>query len=248
MSHIKITKGLDIPIKGKPEGGPQLLIPGGEVSPLTKPHQAALDLTPFKELKFKVLVSLGDSVKLGQPLVEDKDSPGRFFVSPAGGVVREIRRGLKRRLLDIVIDVADKEEVEHHPSIQPQEISRQEIIERLKLGGLFAHIRQRPFNFLANPQKTPRSIFVKALESAPFAPPAEMQIAGYEREFQKGLDVLVKLTDGPVHLIHRQGTSFRPFLEAKGVQIHTAEGPHPIANPSLHIQQLDPIRSVDDVI
>ncbi len=248
MVHIKITKGLDIPIKGEPTGNPKPLILSGEASPLTTPQHIGLDLSPFEELKFKILVRVEDKVKLGQPILEDKDSPGRFFVSPAGGVIREIRRGLKRRLLEVIIDVAKQEEIEQHPSCQPQHISRQELVERLKLGGLFTHIRQRPFNFLANPNKVPRSIFVKAIESAPLTPPAELQVAGYEKEFQVGLDALVQLTEGDVHLIHRQGTSARAFLEAKGVQKHTAEGPHPIANVSLHIDRIDPIRSAEDAI
>lgn len=248
MVHIKITKGLDIPIKGEPSGSPQPLIPAGEVSPLTTPSFIGLDLTSFEEIKFKVLVRVDDRVKLGQPLLEDKDSPGRFFVSPAGGIVREIRRGLKRRLLYIVIEVSNSEEFEKHASLSPLQASRQELIDRLKLGGIFTRIRQRPFNFLADPKKVPRSIFVKALESAPFTPPAEWQVAGYEKEFQTGLDALTKLTDGQVHLVYRQGTKARAFLEAKGVQKHTAEGPHPIANVSLHIDQIDPIRSPEDVI
>lgn len=248
MVHIKIKKGLDIPIAGKPSGSVKPLNSGGEASSLTHPHHIGLDLTPFEDLKFKVLVQLEEKVKLGQPLAEDKDCPGRFFVSPAGGTIREIRRGLKRRLLDIIIDVSHEEEVEKHPIINPKQISRQELIERLKLGGLFTHIRQRPFNFLANPNKIPRSIFVKAIESAPFAPPAELQVAGYEKEFQVGLDALSQLTDGPVHLVYRLGTSSRAFLEAKGVQHHAAEGPHPIANASLHIDQIDPIRSAEDIV
>jgi len=79
MAHIKITRGLDIPIEGKPDGR------GGEISHLEAPHLVALNLDPFDEMKFKILIRERDSVKLGQPLVEDKDSPGRYFVSPAGG-------------------------------------------------------------------------------------------------------------------------------------------------------------------
>lgn len=248
MAHIKITKGLDIPIKGKPENGSQNLIPGGEVSPLMKPAQIALDLTPFSEIKFRLLVKEGDEVKLGQPLAEDKDSPGRMFVSPAGGVIREIRRGLKRRLLNIVIDVAPKENLEQYQAIDLHAISRDNLIEKLKIGGLFTHIRQRPFNFLANPDKTPRSIFVKALESAPFMPPSEMQVEGLEKEFQSGLNALAKLTSGPVHLVFRKDTKCQAFLEAKDVQKHTVEGPHPASNASVHIQTIDPILSPEDII
>lgn len=248
MVHIKVNRGLNIPIKGEPTGNPKPLIPGGEVSALRAPHQIGLDLTSFDELKFKVLAHVGDKVKLGQPLVEDKDCPGRCFVSPAGGVVREIRRGLKRRLLDVIIELDKQEEIEQSPVIQLSQISSQDLIERLKSGGLFTHIYQRPFNFLANPNKVPRSIFVKAIESAPFTPSAELQVAGYEKEFQTGLDALAKLTQGPVHLVYRQDTTSRAFLDAQGVQKHTVEGPHPSAHVSLHIERIDPIRSVDDVV
>lgn len=248
MAHIKINKGLDIPIEGKPEGVPKVLIPAGEASTLSTPHQIALDLSPFDEVKFKLLVKLGEAVKLGQPLAEDKDFPGRFFVSPAGGVVREIRRGLKRKLLDIVIDVGSQEEIEQQPKIDPAIIERQELIEYMKKGGIFSSIRQRPFNFLANPNQIPRNIFVKGLESAPFMPPAEMQVMGFEKEFQAGLDALTKLTTGKVHLVYRLDTPCKAFSEAKNVEKHTAEGPHPISNQSLHIQTIDPIKTADTVI
>lgn len=248
MVHIKITKGLDIPIAGKPTGSPKLLVPGEDVTSLSTPLHMGLDLSPFDDLKFKVLIRTGEKVKRGQPLLEDKDSPGRYFVSPAGGVIREIRRGLKRRLLDVIIDVAKEEEIEQHPSINIQQVSRQELIERLKLAGLFAHIRQRPFNLLAHPDKLPRAIFVKALESAPFVPPAELQVEGFEKEFQLGLDALKKLTEGSVHLVYHCDTQSQAFLGATGVQKHTAEGPHPIANVSLHIAEIEPIHSPEEVV
>lgn len=247
MTHIKITKGLDIPISGKPDGKPKIFTSSGE-SELGHPRQIALDLTPFDEVKFKILVRIGEKVKIGQPLAEDKDFPGRYFVSPAGGIIREIRRGLKRKLLDIVIDLDQQEEFQSLSKIDFNTVSRQELIDYLLLGGIFTSIRQRPFNFLANPTQIPRSIFVKALESAPFMPPAEMQVMGYEKEFQTGLDALTKLTTGKVHLVYEHGTDCRAFTEAGNVEKHSAEGPHPIANQSLHIQHLDPIRMPDVVI
>lgn len=244
MAHIKITRGLDIPIEGKPVGKTNSLVSDGDAAP----RQIALNLSSFDEMKFRILVRVDDNVKRGQPLVEDKEIPGRFFASPAGGVVREIRRGVKRRLLDIIIEVSSNEEIEKHPVIHLHDISREELIERLKLGGLFTHIRQRPFNFLADPEKIPECIFIKALESAPFTPPPELQVEGFEKEFQTGLDALVKLTNGSVHLVYRQGTPCKAFSVAKGVHHHTAEGPHPVANASLHIARIAPIRSLENVI
>lgn len=248
MVHIKIKKGLDIPIEGKPQGNVQSFVRCGEAASHHSPLLIALDLSCFDETKFKLLVRVGDRVKLGQPLAEDKEAPGRFFVSPAGGIVREIRRGLKRKLLDIVIEVDENEESISFSPINLSLVNRDELIQRLKESGIFASIRQRPFNLLANPDKAPQSIFVKGLESAPFTPPAEMQVAGHEKEFQAGLDALAKLTNGKVHLVYRSSTNSKALLEAKHVEKHTAEGPHPVANPSLHIQQIDPIRSFETVV
>ena len=249
MVHIKITKGLDIPIVGKPEGHVKPLVPGGEVYPLVAPHLIALDLRGFQELKFRLLVKLDEVVKLGQPLVEDKSTPGRMFVAPAAGIITEIRRGNKRSLLAIIIAV-DQEHEQHqeYSKIDLDKVSKEALIERMKEGGIFSHIYARPFNHLADPHQLPRSIFVKALESAPFMPPSEMQVEKHEREFQTGLNALAKLTVGPVHLIYRSGSLLKAFTEAANVKRHTAEGPHPVANASVHIQALDPIKKANDIV
>ena len=193
MVDIKIKKGLNIPIKGKPKGEPQVFVPGGESGGTQfRPSKIALNLDPFPELRFRLLIKEGDAVKIGQPLVEDKATEGRVFASPAAGTVSEVRRGLKRRLLDIVIDVANNEEYHELDPIDPQSTSREALIEKLKAGGIFTHIRQRPFNLVADPHKTPRSIFVKGIESAPFVPSPELQILGHEEDFQLGLTALTK--------------------------------------------------------
>lgn len=248
MVHIKITKGLDIPLTGKPQGSIRSLIPGGEAEPLSRPERLSLDLKPFSDLKFKLLVKPGETVKMGQPLVEDKSTPGRVFVSPGGGVVEEIRRGYKRSLLDIILALDKEEQQLEYPIFSLENTSRESLIEHMLKGGIFSRIYSRPFNHLADPKKTPRSIFVKAIESAPYTPPAELQVEHYEKEFQLGLEALKKLTEGTVHLIYRAGSSCKAFTEAVHVQKHTAEGPHPIGNPSLHIQILDPIKKPDDVV
>lgn len=247
MVHIKISKGLDIPIQGHPEGEIKPLVPSGQSSQLP-PVQAALDLKAFENTRFRLLVKQGDTVKIGQPLAEDKETPGRMFVSPAGGIVNDVRRGLKRSLHDIVIDIADKESYQEFPRLNLATATREELTQRLLEAGCFTTIRSRPFNLLADPKKPPRSLFIKAIESAPFTTPAEMQVAGYEAEFAAGLKALAKIVDSPVHLVFRKDTPCKAFSEAAGVNKHTAEGPHPIANSSLHIQEIDPIRSVEDIV
>ena len=72
MSRIKITKGVDIPIKGNPEGAVKLLQLSGESGPMATPQQIALNLSAFDDVKFRLLVREGDVVKIGQPLAENK--------------------------------------------------------------------------------------------------------------------------------------------------------------------------------
>lgn len=245
--HIKTKKGLDIPIAGKPTGKPQTFLHGGESSPRT-PTFLALNLDPFDDIPLKLLTKVGEKVKIGQPLAEDKTSPGRYFVSPAAGTVTECRRGLKRRLIDIVIQVDNVEQ--HFPMthLDFQHAPREQIVEALKNGGIFANIRSRPFNKLADPSKTPRTIFVKAVETAPIVPPAEYQVEGFEKEFQTGLTALSKLTTGKVHLVYQKDTPCTAFKNASHVEKHTVEGPHPVSNYSLHIQKIDPVQSFEDNI
>lgn len=244
MVRIAIKKGLDIPIEGAPSGGVQPLVMAGE-SASKIPERLALNLEPF-DCKFHLLAKVGDRVKCGDPIAADKKCPSRYFVAPASGVIQELQRGDKRLLRNVVIARDPQEEWKSFGILDPEKATREELVHRLKEGGIFSKIRMRPFNLLADPDHLPRSIFVQALESAPFMPPAEMQVAGNEHAFEVGLKALTRLTEGPVHLVYRSETSCKAFTQAKGVLKHEASGPHPIANPSLHIQQLDPIRNVED--
>ena len=61
-------------------------------------------------MKPTMLVKVGDSVKVGTKVFEDKKNPGIFFTSPAGGTISSINRGDKRKFLSIEIDVDQNEE------------------------------------------------------------------------------------------------------------------------------------------
>ena len=56
-----------------------------------------------------MMVEIGDDVQIGSALFEDKKNPGVFFTSPAGGLIKSINRGEKRRFISIEIEVADQE-------------------------------------------------------------------------------------------------------------------------------------------
>lgn len=233
MAHIKIKKGLNIPLTGTPKVGEVKTIQSTE---------AALDFTPFAPtIQPRLLVNVGDMVCIGQPLIEEKGGTKRIWTSPASGVVKEIRRGQKRILHAVIIESTG--EASFHPI---SALNPEEPIQFLQQAGLLSYLWMRPFCLPAHPDKKPRSIFVKAIESAPFTPSAELQLDGRGKQFQLGLNLLSSIVNGQLHLIHsRNSTAFHSF---ENVRLHTAEGPHPISNPSLHIQLLDPILTPKDSV
>lgn len=227
--HLKIKRGLNIPIQGRATG---------RVQTLPAPQTLALDLDPFYFLRFSLLKKPGDKVRVGEPLAEDRAHPGRVFVSPASGTLKEIVRGLKRRILRLIISSDQSNLYFDHPPFQSH--SKDELLSYLMRGGLFPHIRVRPCERCPTLTSIPDAIFVKALDSAPFAPPPELEIEGYESFFQHGLTHLSTLC--PVHLVYHVKSNCLAFQKAKDVNQHTAEGPHPISCPSLHIEAIRPIR------
>ena len=235
--HITVKQGLDIPILGGAHGS---------IQSIERPREVAFDFRHYDFCKFRVLVEVGSRVVIGQPLAEDKERPERKFVSPAAGTVVDIRRGEKRKLMNIVISVDSEEKARSFQPFDVARASRQELQSHLLEAGFFAHIRARPFSRLADPVHPPRSIFVKAIESAPFVPSAEMQLEGNEEVFEYGLQALQKLTQGSVHLVFREGSCISQY--GKGLQQHTVSGPHPSGNSSVHIHAIDPIKKNDEVV
>lgn len=237
--HITISKGIDIPLLG---------VPKGKLQKVKEHSELALDLSPFRRTQFKLLVKEGDSVLIGQPLAYDKKCPEKMFVSPASGKIKSIHRGLKRRLLNIVVECIGEKKFLEHPRITLQSAQKEDLIAYLLQAGIFPHIRQRPCDIPADPSKTPKSIFVNAIRSAPFAPSSYLVVRGHETEFQLGLNVLSRLTDGPVHMVYPKGSNLQAFTHAENVKKHTAEGPHPIGNVSIHVERLSPIFHADEVV
>jgi Na+-transporting NADH:ubiquinone oxidoreductase subunit A len=232
MAHIKIRRGLDIPLKGSASGSIRSEIETNEV---------ALDFSPFAPyIHPQLLIDVGDLVLTGQPLIKEKGPIGRLWTSPATGVIKEIRRGQKRSLESIVITKSPI----NKDAILP-ELNTKEPIQFLVETGLLSYFTMRPFCLPAHPNLKPRSIFIRAIESAPFRPAPEKQLEGNEHFFQTGLDFISSITPETTNLISATNS---PFSQFQRVRLHTAEGPHPVANASLHIQLIDPILKLHDVV
>jgi Na+-transporting NADH:ubiquinone oxidoreductase subunit A len=235
---IKIRRGLDIKLLGEASK---------KISKIS-PEMYAIDPPDFIGVFPKLMVTEGETVKAGSPLFIDKYRDNIIFTSPVSGKISEIHRGEKRKILEVRIIPDNKTEYEFFEIDDPAKISKEEIRDKLLKSGVWSYIRQRPYSVIANPKDDPKAIFISAFDSAPLAPDYNFIIENQEKAFHTGLNALMKLTTGKVHLSTRSGQNIAgTFLNAKGVTQHHFVGPHPAGNVGIQIHHIDPINKGDVV-
>lgn len=236
---FKIKRGVDIKLQGKAEQ----VYANAEI-----PETFAVKPTDFPGAKLKLSVREGDEVKAGTPLLYSKDREEVVITSPVSGEVVEIRRGEKRKLLEVRI-LADKEtRYLDFGSADPAGLDAEAVKEKLLSSGCWPFIKQRPYNILANPNNQPKSIFISCFNSAPLAIDYDFALHGMEKEFQAGVDAISKLTDGDIHLgTNADAKPSAVFTECKGVKLHSFRGPHPAGNVGVQINRIDPINKGEHV-
>jgi Na+-transporting NADH:ubiquinone oxidoreductase subunit A len=228
-----ITKGLDLPISGSPN---QQIEAARHVS------QVALVADDYIGMKPTMLVNEGDKVRCGQPLFEDKKSPGIIFTSPASGTVLAVNRGAKRKFLSIEIKVEGNDCVEFNEikGATPGSMSPEKIEEQLIASGLWTSFRTRPFGRIPSPGTKPHSIFVQAIDTNPLAADPTVVLADRKDQFELGLQAVARLTEGKTYLCKAPGSAI-PGSGVPGVQVEVFAGPHPAGLPGTHIHLLDPV-------
>lgn len=232
MDEIVLKKGLDINLQGVAETHFRDIEPA---------KLYALKPSDFIGLTPKLVVKVGDTVKIGSPIFYDKYVPENRCVSPVSGIVKDVRRGERRKLLEVIIE-ADGEDVhETFDAVDLASISREELIKELQLSGLWTLMLERPYGVIPDPKGEPKAIYVSCFDTAPLAPDFDLILLGKEKSFVKGVEVLQKLTKGYVHLGLDGSRSFRVGEEIKGVERTRYTGPHPAGNVGTQIAQKDPI-------
>jgi len=236
---INIKRGLDIPLSGEAE----------KVVKTAEPSRYyGIKPIDFQNMRTKLLAREGERVKAGSPLFYNKLQSDVQQPSPVSGKVVEVKRGERRKILEVVIEADSQIEYEEFGTAEPKDLSRDEVVDKLLKSGLWSFIRQRPYSILANPQDDPKSIFISAFNTAPLAPDNDLVVKGEKDNFQRGIDVLSKLTSGTIHL--NVNADFPPsevITKAKGVQLNQFKGPHPAGNVGVQINKLDPINKGDVV-
>ncbi|MEN7548982.1 Na(+)-translocating NADH-quinone reductase subunit A [Rapidithrix thailandica] len=238
---IKLSKGFDIKLAGKAEK---------KIANIEQPETFALKPTDFVGIYMpKVVVQVGDTVKAGSPLFYDKKMEKVQYCAPVSGEVVEVKRGKKRKLLEIKV-LADKQvEYEEFPKYSVSDlanVSREDFTGVMLKSGVWPNIIQRPYGVIANPEDTPQAIFISAFDTNPLAPDYDFIFKGQEKYFQAGVDVLRKFTSGSIHVnVNGKEELSQIFAHAKDVVVNKFSGPHPAGNVGVQIHHLQPLNAED---
>lgn len=228
---ITIKKGLDIPISGAPQ---QTIEDGQAISTVAVLGEEYVGMRPTMHVK------VGDRVKKGQLLFEDKKNPGVKFTAPAAGVIKDVLRG-ERRVLQAVIIELDGDEQEtftRYDSKDLASLDRAAVVSQLNDSGLWVALRTRPFSRSPKLDAEPTAIFVNAMDSNPLAADPSVVITEQQQAFVDGLKVLGTLTQGPVYVVKAAAATVDTG-DAK-VQLESFAGPHPAGLVGTHIHFLQP--------
>ena len=216
---IQIKKGLNIPLLGAASG---------KASVDNKTSLFAISPADFPGYTWKAAVKAGDPVEIGSPLLFAKEDEYICLTAPVSGTVKEIKRGERRRIEFISVESDSKMTV----NASLMEIT--DHWELLKRSGLFAMIRQRPFDIIPGEQM-PRDIFVTAFDTAPLAPDILSKLD--KKKMEDGLRFLRKFTKGTVYLSVPNDVR----ITSGAAQIVEFNTLHPAGNTGVQIANIKPV-------
>lgn len=234
--QIRLRKGFDINLAGKASP---------TIATLDQPELFAVKPPDFQGVYLpRMIVKEGDTVKAGTPLFRDKRFENVVIAAPVSGEVVEIKRGEKRKLLEVKI-LADKSfdhvEFKKYSSGDLAALDRATAQTQMLSSGVWPNLVQRPFGVIADPGETPKAIFISAFDSHPLAPDYNLLFKGEEQYFQAGVEVLKKFTSGAIHLNVSADGPASIFSQTRGVEVNQFSGPHPAGCVGVQIHHVDPI-------
>jgi Na+-transporting NADH:ubiquinone oxidoreductase subunit A len=235
MSDHVIRRGLDVPVQGAATGA---------VVPLDLPDTVAYSPQELGGLVPRMVAREGDEVKQGSVLFHDKIHASVVLRSPVAGVVKEVRRGPRRVVTDVIIERRG-DAVEALPRYTPQQLSALDASAALAAvlaTGMFPAFRTRPLDRVPNPTTTPQSIFIGGMDSGPLQPGADVLMSpGDADALQAAINVLGRIA--PVHLTKARGVKSPGLDEVSGATVHTFSGPHPAGDIGVQVNLVDPPRA-----
>lgn len=227
---IVLKKGLDLPVTGTAER---------VVCKSIVPRTVAIEPSVFKGLSPRLLVKEGDAVLCGSPVLADKTHPEILVTSPVSGTVKAVVRGEKRKLLAVVVETALRQEA---AAFSPDAADAASVRKSLLESGLWLQFVQRPYGVAADPDATPKCIYISTFGTGPLAADSVFCLGNELGAMQAGIDALSKIA--PVHIGVQEGAVFAG-LAAAGV--YCFKGPHPAGNAGVQISHVCPIAKGETV-
>ena len=238
MSYdIKIKNGLTINLKGAAQN---------IIKKAATPKTISINPSNFHLIIPKMVVKIGQKISQGDVVFFSKKNERIKFCSPVNGIVREIIRGAKRKIIEIIIESTGNNDRSSKKAIDYKNLSSEQVKNLLLDSGCWPFIKQRPYDIIANPSDNPKSIFISTFNSAPISADFQIILDDQKEEFKHGVKILSKLFSGDLNIgIEKNNKSFLNDIE--NVKIHTFNGPHPAGNVGVQIHHIDPINSGEKV-
>lgn len=230
VNLIRLRKGLDIKLKGRAKK---------QTMPTKLSKEFALVPDDFVGVTPKMAVKAGDHVKAGEAIFVNKNSEEIRFASPVSGIVKEVVRGERRKILYVSIEADETQEAVDFGAKNVSEINGEEVKKALLEAGLFGYINQLPYAVSTTPDTMPKAIFVSALRDKPLQGDFEYELEGQEEAFQTGLTALSKIAK--VYLSIGAKQSNVALTAAKDVEINVFDGPCPAGNVGVQVNHLSPV-------
>jgi Na+-transporting NADH:ubiquinone oxidoreductase subunit A len=189
MEKIKLSKGFTPRLAGMPDTS---------LIRLPSPDTIGLSAMDIPYIRPKLLVKENDRVKTGTPLFCDKRDNAIQYVSPGAGTVKKILFGERRRLQEVVIALDKSDDfVQFDPVSKSglKNLSKKDLILRLKQGGLWQTLRQFPAKDTADSSHTPAMIIVSLNGNDIFSPHPGNLIGREKAAFEFGLDLLKRFSN-----------------------------------------------------
>ena len=227
---IKLSKGLNINLKGKAKG---------EKMQTPQSTEFAVSPSDFPGVIPKLSVKEGDKVLAGEPLFFNKAYPDVKFASPVSGTVSAVVRGDRRKILFVKVQADNNQQYHDFGKADPTAMDAAAVKAKILEAGLFGYINQMPYAVSTTPDTTPDGIFISALRDMPLAGDFEMELKGNEQAFQTGLTALSRIAT--VHLGTGAYQTSPALTDVKDVDLNVFDGPCPAGNVDVQINHIDPI-------
>ncbi|MDR2836410.1 MAG: Na(+)-translocating NADH-quinone reductase subunit A [Bacteroidales bacterium] len=232
-NFYNIKKGLDIQIKGKASE----IISDNYID-----STFIISPNDFFGFSPKLSVKIDDIVKRGDCLCFDKNMQEIKLTSPVNGKIIDIIRGEKRIIEEIIIEKIENNNAVNYASINPNEYNQQNIKSLLLDSGCWLYIKQRPFATIANPEISPRDIFISFFDSSPLAANYDFILKDKKNEINTALKAISCLCNNKIYLNFRKNSQLIDIIDNhENYNINFFAGPHPAGLAGTHINKIKPI-------